>query len=78
MAKECIVPVDVGDAGEPYISIMLRRCFFQDVEGNKNGGVKSFKIHGLMHDVAQKVAGKGKSCLICKPFEQRLVSCCGF
>ncbi|XP_074287463.1 putative disease resistance protein RGA1 [Silene latifolia] len=63
MAQGYIVPLDVGqsleDAGEEYISILLRRCFFQDVEKNKIGGVKSFKIHDLIHDVAQKVAGKG-------------------
>ncbi|XP_074284842.1 putative disease resistance protein RGA1 isoform X2 [Silene latifolia] len=63
MAQGYIVPLDVGqsleDAGEEYISILLRRCFFQDVERNNLGGVKSFKIHGLIHDVAQKVAGKG-------------------
>ncbi|XP_074285877.1 putative disease resistance protein RGA1 [Silene latifolia] len=63
MAQGYIVPFDVGqsleDAGEEYISILLRRCFFQDVEKNDIGGVKSFKIHDLIHDVAQKVAGKG-------------------
>ncbi|XP_074284812.1 putative disease resistance protein RGA3 isoform X2 [Silene latifolia] len=63
MAQGYIVPLDVGqsleDAGEEYISILLRRCFFQDVEKNEIGGVKSFKIHDLIHDVAQKVAGKG-------------------
>ncbi|XP_074284847.1 disease resistance protein RGA2-like [Silene latifolia] len=63
MAQGYIVPGIVGqsleDAGEEYISILLRRCFFQDVEKNDIGGVKSFKIHDLIHDVAQKVAGKG-------------------
>ncbi|XP_074284826.1 putative disease resistance protein RGA1 [Silene latifolia] len=63
MAQGYIVPLDVSqsleDAGEEYISILLRRCFFQDVKTNKIGGVKSFKIHDLIHDVAQKGAGKG-------------------
>ncbi|XP_074284820.1 putative disease resistance protein RGA1 isoform X2 [Silene latifolia] len=63
MAQGYIVPLDVGqsleDAGEEYISILLRRCFFQDVEKNDIGDVESFKIHDLIHDVAQKVAGKG-------------------
>ncbi|XP_074287860.1 uncharacterized protein LOC141613018 [Silene latifolia] len=63
MAQGYVVPLDVGqsleDAGEEYISIFLRRCFFQDVEKNNIGGVESFKIHDLIHDVAQKVAGKG-------------------
>ncbi|XP_074285878.1 putative disease resistance protein RGA1 [Silene latifolia] len=63
MAQGYIVPLDVGqsleDAGEEYISILLRRCFFQDVEKNNIGSVESFRIHDLIHDVAQKVAGKG-------------------
>ncbi|XP_074284829.1 putative disease resistance RPP13-like protein 1 isoform X2 [Silene latifolia] len=63
MAQGYIIPLDVGqsleDAGEEYISILLRRCFFQDVEKNNIGGVESFKIHDLFHDVAQEVAGKG-------------------
>ncbi|KAH9608976.1 hypothetical protein KSS87_020929 [Heliosperma pusillum] len=63
MAQGYIVPSDVGqsleDAGEEHLSILLRRCFFQDVEKNEIGGVKSFKIHNLIREVAQKVAGKG-------------------
>ncbi|XP_074285879.1 putative disease resistance protein RGA1 [Silene latifolia] len=62
MAQGYIVPFDVGqsleDAGEEYLSILLRRCFFHDVEKNDIGVVESFKIHDLIHDVAQKVAGK--------------------
>ncbi|XP_074287464.1 uncharacterized protein LOC141612552 [Silene latifolia] len=63
MAQGYIVPLHVGqsleDAGEEYLSILLRRCFFQDVEKNEFGGVQSFRIHDLIHDVAQKIAGKG-------------------
>ncbi|KAK9667061.1 hypothetical protein RND81_14G229700 [Saponaria officinalis] len=55
-----IVPFDVGqsleDAADEYFSILLRRCFFQGVETNEFGGVKSFRIHDLIHDVALKVA----------------------
>uniref|UniRef100_A0A803MX13 NB-ARC domain-containing protein n=1 Tax=Chenopodium quinoa TaxID=63459 RepID=A0A803MX13_CHEQI len=62
MAQQYIVPFDEGqsveDAGEEYFSILLRRCFFHDVIKNEYGDVKSFKIHDLMHDVAQDVAGK--------------------
>ncbi|XP_074291139.1 putative disease resistance protein RGA1 [Silene latifolia] len=63
MAQGYIVPLEVGqsleDAGEEYILILLRKCFFQDVEKNEIGGVESFKIHDLIHDVAQKVARNG-------------------
>ncbi|KAH9608984.1 hypothetical protein KSS87_020937, partial [Heliosperma pusillum] len=63
MAQGYIVPLHVGqsleDAGEEYISILLQRCFFQDVEKNDIGGIHSFRIHDLIHDVAQKVAGMG-------------------
>ncbi|KAK9667001.1 hypothetical protein RND81_14G225700 [Saponaria officinalis] len=61
MAQGYIVPFVVGqsleDAGEEYFSILLRRCFFQDVKMNEIGGVQSFKIHDLIHDLAQEVAG---------------------
>ncbi|KAK9667053.1 hypothetical protein RND81_14G229100 [Saponaria officinalis] len=61
MAQGYIKPFDVGqsleDAAEEYFSILLRRCFFQGVEINEFGGVVSFKIHDLIHDLAQKVAG---------------------
>ncbi|KAK9667062.1 hypothetical protein RND81_14G229800 [Saponaria officinalis] len=62
MAQGYIVPFDVSqsleDAAEEYFSILLRRCFFQDVKTNEFGGVVSFRIHDLIHDVALKVAGK--------------------
>ncbi|XP_021733020.1 putative disease resistance protein RGA4 [Chenopodium quinoa] len=59
MAQGYIVPFDKGqsieDAGEEYFSILLRRCFFQDVKKNEDGEINSCKIHDLMHDIAQKV-----------------------
>ncbi|XP_021724260.1 disease resistance protein RGA2-like [Chenopodium quinoa] len=59
MAQGYIVPLDEGqsieDAAEEYISILLRRCFFQDVEKDVYGDIVNFKIHDLMHDVAQTV-----------------------
>ncbi|XP_021721833.1 disease resistance protein RGA2-like isoform X2 [Chenopodium quinoa] len=60
MAQGYIVPLDEGqsieDAAEEYFSILLQRCFFQDVLRDvKNGDIVSFKIHDLMHDVAQIV-----------------------
>ncbi|KAL9231779.1 hypothetical protein vseg_006956 [Gypsophila vaccaria] len=62
MAQGYIMPFDVGqsleDAAEEYFAILLRRCFFQGVETNEFGGVESFRIHDLIHDLALKVAGK--------------------
>ncbi|KAL9231780.1 hypothetical protein vseg_006957 [Gypsophila vaccaria] len=62
MAQGYVVPFDVGqsleDAAEEYFSILLRRCFFMGVETNKIGGIESFRMHDLIHDLAQKVAGK--------------------
>ncbi|XP_057529780.1 putative disease resistance protein RGA1 [Amaranthus tricolor] len=62
MAQGYIVPIDEGQSAEDtvkeYFSILLRRCFFQDVQKNEHGEITSCKIHDLMHDLAQNVAGK--------------------
>ncbi|XP_021719336.1 putative disease resistance protein RGA1 [Chenopodium quinoa] len=62
MAQGYIVPLDEGqsmeDAAEEYFSILLRRCFFQDIQQDGHGEITSCKIHDLMHDVAQNVASK--------------------
>ncbi|KAK9690871.1 hypothetical protein RND81_09G159900 [Saponaria officinalis] len=42
---------------EDCFSILLKRCFFQDVETDDCGDIISFKIHDLLHDLAQEVAG---------------------
>uniref|UniRef100_A0A803LMD2 NB-ARC domain-containing protein n=1 Tax=Chenopodium quinoa TaxID=63459 RepID=A0A803LMD2_CHEQI len=67
MAQGYNVPLDDGqrmeDAAEEYFSILLRRCFFQDVEHDDYGEILSCKIHDLMHDIAQKVAGKEIVCI---------------
>ncbi|XP_021721837.1 putative disease resistance protein RGA4 isoform X2 [Chenopodium quinoa] len=60
MAQGYIVPLDEGQsiegAAEEYLSILLRRCFFQDIVRHViYGDIVSFKIHDLMHDVAQTV-----------------------
>ncbi|XP_074287759.1 putative disease resistance protein RGA1 [Silene latifolia] len=44
--------------GEEYFLILLQRCFFQDLLEDKFGGIKSFKVHDLLHDIAEKVAGE--------------------
>ncbi|XP_021776311.1 disease resistance protein RGA2-like [Chenopodium quinoa] len=48
----------IGDVGEEYFSVLLRRCFFHDIERDEYGEVHSFKMHDLIHDLAQEVAGK--------------------
>ncbi|XP_056697966.1 putative disease resistance protein RGA1 [Spinacia oleracea] len=56
------IPLDdhlsMEDVAEEYFSILLQRCFFQDVKKDEYGSIESCKIHDLMHDVAQKVVGK--------------------
>ncbi|XP_074313099.1 putative disease resistance protein RGA4 isoform X2 [Silene latifolia] len=46
----------IGDS-EDYFSILLSRCFFQDVKRDNLGDIVSFKMHDLLHDLAQEVAG---------------------
>ncbi|KAK9672746.1 hypothetical protein RND81_12G121300 [Saponaria officinalis] len=62
MAQGYIVPFGDGqsidDAAEECFLIMLRRCFFQDVKRDMYGEIVSCKIHDLMHDLAQDVAGR--------------------
>ncbi|KAK9665720.1 hypothetical protein RND81_14G131000 [Saponaria officinalis] len=57
-----IVPLDecqsMEDAGEEYFSILLQRCFFQDVKKDEYGEIVSCKIHDLMHDFARELAGE--------------------
>ncbi|KAK9678354.1 hypothetical protein RND81_11G206100 [Saponaria officinalis] len=62
MAQGYVVPFSDGqsteDAAEECFLILLRRCFFQDVTRGDYGEIVSCKIHDLMHDIAQDVAGK--------------------
>ena len=61
MAKGCILPQYEGqsieDVGEEYFSILLQRCFFQDIKEHKYDGTITFKVHDLMHDLALEAAG---------------------
>ncbi|XP_056694234.1 putative disease resistance protein RGA3 isoform X3 [Spinacia oleracea] len=62
IAQGYVVPLDKGqsieDAGEEHFTILLRRCFFQDIMKDESGEIESFKVHDLMHDIAQRVSGK--------------------
>uniref|UniRef100_A0A803LYS5 Uncharacterized protein n=2 Tax=Chenopodium quinoa TaxID=63459 RepID=A0A803LYS5_CHEQI len=51
-------PQSPEDLAEEYFSILLRRCFLQDVKKDEDGSIESCKIHDLMHDLAQQVVGK--------------------
>ncbi|XP_074313060.1 putative disease resistance protein RGA1 isoform X2 [Silene latifolia] len=46
----------IGDSEDCFL-VLLKRCFFQDVERNVLGDVESFTMHDLMHDLALEVAG---------------------
>ncbi|KAK9690931.1 hypothetical protein RND81_09G164100 [Saponaria officinalis] len=47
----------IESACEEHFSVLLQRCFFSDVQKDEFGDVESFKIHDLMHDLAQNVSG---------------------
>ncbi|KAL5778735.1 hypothetical protein ACOSQ2_009472 [Xanthoceras sorbifolium] len=49
------------EIGDRYVMELLGRCFFQDVEYDQWGNVLSFKMHDLIHDLAQSVAGSESS-----------------
>ncbi|XP_074285412.1 putative disease resistance protein RGA4 isoform X2 [Silene latifolia] len=50
--------INSENLGEEYFLILLQRCFFQDIYEDEFGEIKSFKIHDLLHDIAEKVAGE--------------------
>ncbi|CAO2814176.1 unnamed protein product, partial [Amaranthus hypochondriacus] len=62
MAHNYIVPLHEGqsieDACEEHFLILLRRCFFQDIQKDYTGVVRTVKIHDLLHDIAQGVSRK--------------------
>ncbi|XP_074313037.1 putative disease resistance protein RGA1 isoform X3 [Silene latifolia] len=47
----------IGDSEDCFL-ILLKRCFFQDVQKDKLGDVVSCKMHDLLHDLAQEVTGE--------------------
>jgi len=47
--------LDLEDVGDNVWNELYWRSFFQDIETNEFGKVTSFKMHGLVHDLAQFV-----------------------
>ncbi|XP_074287455.1 uncharacterized protein LOC141612539 [Silene latifolia] len=50
--------INTENLGEEYFLILLQRCFFQDLLEDEFEGIDSFKIHDLLHDTAEKIAGE--------------------
>ncbi|XP_074312708.1 putative disease resistance protein RGA3 isoform X2 [Silene latifolia] len=46
------------DVGDEYFSMLLQRCFLQDVKRDRYGEIYECKMHDLIHNLAQEVAGK--------------------
>ncbi|XP_057524901.1 putative disease resistance protein RGA4 [Amaranthus tricolor] len=47
------------DVAVDYVKLLIQRCFFQDVRlYGDSENIREFKMHDLMHDVAQEVVGK--------------------
>jgi Leucine-rich repeat (LRR) protein len=59
------------DVGHEYFMDLLWRSFFQDIERNEYGDIESCKMHDLIHDLAQSVAGD--ECLISNPDARKVV-----
>ncbi|XP_056686648.1 putative disease resistance protein RGA3 [Spinacia oleracea] len=62
MAEGFITPIkhedhSLEELAEEYFFILMQRCFFQDIKKDEWGGISSCKMHDLMHDLAQQVAG---------------------
>ncbi|XP_058108881.1 putative disease resistance protein RGA3 [Magnolia sinica] len=48
---------DMEEIGELYFDDLLRRSLLQDAEINSDGSIVSCKMHDLVHDLAEYVAG---------------------
>ncbi|MCH84268.1 CC-NBS-LRR resistance protein, partial [Trifolium medium] len=54
---ECSVEEQcMEDVGNQFVNIFLMKSFLQDAKMNEDGGIKDFKMHDLMHDLATEVA----------------------
>ncbi|XP_026451743.1 putative disease resistance protein RGA1 [Papaver somniferum] len=52
------------DIGNDYFYSLLSNSFFQDVEYNSIGEIKTFKMNNLVHDLAQSVIGSHEATIL--------------
>ncbi|XP_074321401.1 putative disease resistance protein RGA1 [Silene latifolia] len=50
--------IDSYNLGEEYFLMLVQRCFFQDIEEDEFDEIVGFKMHDLLHDIAEQVAGE--------------------
>ncbi|QCD90573.1 disease resistance protein RPM1 [Vigna unguiculata] len=70
--------LDAEDVGDEVWNELYRRSLFQDIETDQFGKVTSFKMHDLVHDLAQFVADEEICCITdedCAPvlFERKRI-----
>jgi hypothetical protein len=63
--------IRLEDVGREYFMDLLWRSFFQDIRRNKYGDIECCKMHDLIHDLKQFVAGD--DCLISNPEAVKVV-----
>ncbi|XP_059450805.1 disease resistance protein RGA2-like [Corylus avellana] len=59
------------DVGREYFMNLLWRSFFQDININEYGDIEACKMHDLIHDLAESVAGD--ECIISIPNVEKVV-----
>ncbi|XP_062152256.1 putative disease resistance protein RGA1 [Alnus glutinosa] len=59
------------DVGREYFTDLLWRSFFQDIRRDEYGDIKRCKMHDLIHDLAQSVAGD--ECIISNSNAEKVV-----
>jgi hypothetical protein len=65
------ITICLEDVGHEYFTDLLWRSFFQDIRRNKYGDIESCKMHDLIHELAQFVAGN--ECLFSNPDAVKVV-----
>jgi hypothetical protein len=65
------ITICLEDVGCEYFMDLLWRSFFQDIRRNEYGDIESCKMHDLIYNLAQSVAGD--ECLISNPDAVKVV-----